>query len=93
MIDTDKYEGHLIDKAVENYSQVWCWSKWMLKNAETIEQHEATSTLLEDAPLLLAEVKRLREVMIHVEQRQPHPALEWALKEGLTLAEIMERVE
>ena len=93
MINTDKYEGHLIDKAVENYSQVWCWSKWMLKNAETIEQHEATSTLLEDAPLLLAEVKRLREVMIHVEQRQPHPALEWALKEGLTLAEIMERVE
>ena len=60
MIDTDKYEGHLIDKAVENYSQVWCWSKWMLKNAETIEQHEATSTLLEDAPLLLAEVKKLQ---------------------------------
>ena len=47
----------------------------------------------EDAPLLLAEVKRLREVMIYVEQRQPHSALEWALKEGLTLAEIMERVE
>tara|TARA_R110002124_G_scaffold223628_1_gene388914 strand:+ start:194 stop:457 length:264 start_codon:yes stop_codon:yes gene_type:complete len=60
MIDTDKYEGHLIDKAVENYSQVWCWSKWMLKNAETIEQHEATSTLLEDAPLLLAEVEKLQ---------------------------------
>jgi len=42
---------------------------------------------------LLTEVKRLREVMIYVEQRQPHPALEWALKEGLTLAEIMERIE
>lgn len=50
----------MIDKAVENYSQVWCWSKWMLKNAETIEQHEATSTLLEDAPLLLAEVEKLQ---------------------------------
>ena len=47
----------------------------------------------DDMEKLLAEVKRLREVMIHVEQRQPHPALEWALKEGLTLAEIMERVE
>ena len=73
MIDTDKYEGHLIDKAVENYSQVWCWSKWMLKNAETIEQHEATSTLLEDAPLLLAEVKRLRE--------QVRLAKEWIAKQ------------
>ena len=54
---------------------------------------EANARLMADAPLLLAEVKRLREVMIYVEQRQPHPALEWALKEGLTLAEIMERVE
>jgi len=42
---------------------------------------------------LLAEVKRLREVMIYVEQRQPHPALELALKEGLTLTEIKERIE
>tara|TARA_R100000234_G_scaffold58277_1_gene35176 strand:- start:47 stop:352 length:306 start_codon:yes stop_codon:yes gene_type:complete len=45
MIDTDKYEGHLTD----------------LKGlAETIEQHRATYALLRDAPLLLAEVKRLR---------------------------------
>ena len=61
MIDTDKYEGHLIDKAVEDNSQVWVWKNWMLKNAETIEQHRATAALLNDAPLLLAEVKRLRE--------------------------------
>ena len=61
MIDTDKYEGHLIDKAIEDNSQVWCWSKWMLKNAETIEQHKATYHILVDAPLLLAEVLRLRE--------------------------------
>jgi len=59
MIDTDKYEGHLA-----NEGQTWAWSKWMLKNAETIEQHEATSALLNDAPLLLAEVKRLRELKI-----------------------------
>jgi len=59
MIDTDKYEGHLIDKAVEDNSQVWVWKNWMLKNAETIEQHRATSALLNDAPLLLEEVKRL----------------------------------
>jgi hypothetical protein len=56
MIDTDKYEGHLA-----NEGQTWRKSKWMLKNAETIEQHKATSALLEDAPLLLEEVKRLRD--------------------------------
>jgi len=56
MIDTDKYEGHLASEG-----QTWAWSKWMLKNAETIQQHEATAALLKDAPLLFAEVKRLRE--------------------------------
>lgn len=59
MIDTGKYEGHLASEG-----QTWAWSKWMLKNAETIEQHEATSALLNDAPLLLAEVKRLRELLL-----------------------------
>ena len=49
--------------------------------------------LLEQREELVAEVKRLREVMIYVEQRQPHPALECALKEGLTLTEIKERIE
>jgi hypothetical protein len=63
MIDTDKYEKHLIDKAVEDNSQVWVWKNWMLKNAETIEQHKATAALLNDAPLLLEEVKRLREAI------------------------------
>jgi len=67
MIDTDKYEGHLIDKAVEDNSQVWAWSKWMLKNAETIKQHRATSALLHDAPLLLAEFKRLLLVEMSVQ--------------------------
>ena len=60
---------------------------------EWFVEEAANAQLMADAPLLLAGVKRLREVMIHVEQRQPHPALEWALKEGLTLAEIMERIE
>jgi len=66
MIDTDKYEGHLIDKAVEDNSQVWVWKNWMLKNAETIEQHRATAALLHDAPLLLEEVKRLREAIADI---------------------------
>ena len=54
MIDTDKYEGHIASEG-----QTWAWSKWMLNNAETIEQHKATSALLNDAPLLLEEVKRM----------------------------------
>ena len=62
MIDIGKYEGHLVDKAVEDNSQVWVWKNWMLKNAETIEQHRATAALLNDAPLLLEEVKRLYEL-------------------------------
>ncbi len=70
MIDTDKYEGHLIDKAVEDNSQVWVWKNWMLKNAETIEQHKATAALLSDAPKLLAEVKRLREELSKAEQER-----------------------
>ena len=79
MIDTDKYEGHT--------EGPWSVEYPMLTPSEPNRK------LIDDAPLLLEEVKRLREVMIHVEQRQPHPALEWALKEGLTLAEIMERIE
>ena len=59
MIDTDKYEGHLTGGDGE---QTWCWSKWMLKNAETMVQMNATAALLNDAPLLLAEVKRLHEI-------------------------------
>ena len=96
MIDTDKYEGHA--------KEGWHFdSAHVLRDGYDKEiaglvgedwlDDEATQKLIADAPLLLAEVKRLREVMIHVEQRQPHSALEWALKEGLTLAEIMERVE
>ena len=66
IIDTDKYEGHLMDKAVEDNSQVWVWKNWMLKNAETIEQQKATAALLNDAPLLLAEVIRLREAIADI---------------------------
>jgi hypothetical protein len=62
MIDTDKYEGHLIDKAVEEKSQVWAWNEWMLKNSKTVDVKNITATieLLNDAPKLLAVVKRLQ---------------------------------
>jgi hypothetical protein len=54
MIDLTKYKGHLASEG-----QTWAWSKWMLKNAETVDQHTTTAFLLNDAPLLLEEVKRL----------------------------------
>ena len=57
MIDTDKYEGHLMN---EDF-QVWAWSRKMLKVA-TYEEQMATAGLLRDTPLLLAEVKRLYEM-------------------------------
>tara|TARA_R100000781_G_scaffold44327_1_gene30147 strand:- start:56 stop:340 length:285 start_codon:yes stop_codon:yes gene_type:complete len=65
MIDTDKYEGHLMDKAVEHNTQVWCWHTWMTSHTETIEDYNATAALLNDAPLLLAEVQRLREGIVN----------------------------
>lgn len=102
MIDTDKYEGHTpveIWQVVgqgepeDNGEYGWHIPYWMACNKAKLGNHKADALLIADAPLFLEAYKRLREVMIYVEQRQPHPALEWALKEGLTLAEIMERIE
>ena len=71
MIDTDKYEGHYTyhessvelwntDDAVTNdYDMFWVTNSEQL-NAN-IERAIATINLIQDAPLLLAEVKRLRE--------------------------------
>jgi hypothetical protein len=56
MIDTDKYEGHLA--YLDN--ELWAFTDFMDINA-THEERCATDALLNDAPLLLAEVKRLRE--------------------------------
>lgn len=62
MIDTDKYEGHVAD-----FGKMWSWSKWALLQtptggcSETKAEMDATSALLNDAPLLLAELKRVRK--------------------------------
>ena len=83
---------YLMDKVDACYTQ--------LLVAEVLRLREKNESLLrycsEEEKTIdewCVEVKRLREVMIFVEQRQPHPALEWALKEGLTLTEIKERIE
>jgi len=58
MIDTDKYEGHTTD---------WEWkdigvSLAICSNGEAICFDTPDGKLAQDAPLLLAEVKRLREI-------------------------------
>ena len=81
MIDTDKYENMRL-LFLDFIADPMCE-----------EDEAAWKSYLDTYDELLAEVKRLHGVMIYVEQRQPHPALEWALKEGLTLTEIKERIE
>ena len=59
MIDTDKYEGHTEGEWMfDDYD--WNWAINIFSNdGETIE---ANAILIQDAPLLLEEVKRLRHL-------------------------------
>ena len=88
MIDTDKLKPNPFDPFIVIREYV----EWYPENAPAIQARGGHTTIAFTVELL-AEIKRLREVMIYVEQRQPHPALEWALKEGLPLTEIKERIE
>ena len=63
MIDTDKYEGHDLSK------EGWTGSDYIYNkkgdiifDIDDLGGNEATLILLNDAPLLLAEVKRLGEI-------------------------------
>ena len=58
MIDTDKYEGH-----TDGSGWIWeaFWDRELVKFGKTDRQ------LIADAPLLLAEVKRLRERVLTLE--------------------------
>ena len=63
MIDTDKYEGHIQGEWRDTIHE---GAKAHHINAEdvkicTVFPNEATANLVTDAPLLLAEVRRLRE--------------------------------
>ena len=55
MIDEKKYEGHYTD----DFARFWVTADDEL-NAD-IERANATTNLIDDAPLLLEEVKRLRK--------------------------------
>ena len=96
MNDTDKIIDEFFDELKPNpfdpFIVIKEYVEWYPENAPAIQARGGHTTIAFTVELL-AEIKRLREVMIYVEQRQPHPALEWALKEGLTLTEIKERIE
>ena len=60
MIDTDKYEGHT--EAPWKYNDKWGLIKYgQIEIAALHSGNSANAQLIADAPLLLAEVKRLRE--------------------------------
>ena len=63
MIDTDKYEGHTEGEWILNRSEANP-TEFLLKCGDVtitwLEPSEADAQLIADAPLLLAEVKRLR---------------------------------
>ena len=69
MIDTDKYEGHLAHLDYE----LWAFTDFMNINA-THEERCATDALLNDAPLLLAEVKRLHKGIKEAIHHLTYPA-------------------
>ena len=59
MINTDNYEGHTDDF-------IWTWKQYA---SHLDPSNHADRALIQDAPLLLAEVKRLREELAEVEYR------------------------
>ena len=73
MINTDKYEGHADGPwKIESYNQSQAFTGINFNMTHTEQTHlamkngrekerEATANLIADAPLLLAEVKQLRE--------------------------------
>tara|TARA_R100000908_G_scaffold59102_1_gene35446 strand:- start:428 stop:694 length:267 start_codon:yes stop_codon:yes gene_type:complete len=58
MIDTDKYEGHT-EGPWELSPDDWVWAEHLFMQGNTTNYGNAM--LITDAPLLLAEVERLRE--------------------------------
>ena len=66
MIDTDKYEGHTEGPWIPQVNSQVCSSTVVHTIIATVEyNHPQNKVLIADAPLLLAEVKRLREGIEH----------------------------
>jgi len=68
MIDTDKYKGHT-PAPWELSPDDWVWAEHLFMQGNTTNFGNAM--LITDAPLLLAEVKRLRRVLEDIESMIP----------------------
>ena len=68
MIDTDKYEGHDLARGrVGSDYNIYDRKGNIIFDADDVGSNMATLNLLADAPLLLAEVKRLRMIVAKLE--------------------------
>tara|TARA_R100000900_G_scaffold89423_3_gene69586 strand:- start:1570 stop:1902 length:333 start_codon:yes stop_codon:yes gene_type:complete len=73
MIDTDKYEGHTPAPWDAKLTKSCAW-RWVSLGLEVphdecfSEENTVNLALIADAPLLLAEVKRLREALVTVQR-------------------------
>jgi len=103
MIDTDKYEGHT-PAPWKIYYDKWNKTGWWIDSIArydvgegdtvchvqgTAQDKDPTAKLIADAPLLLAEVKRLREFQdkaLHIWMHTTGPS-DFARKMGSHLAE------
>ncbi len=69
MIDTDKYEGHQPanlwgrEIVAEEKRKIFLNTAWLSSIGNDVYSNEKDRLLMADAPLLLAEVKRLRGVI------------------------------
>ena len=74
MIDTDKYEGHtegpwwINHKDGDGATSIWSGTidEGDMNHVADVDAHDSDLRLIADAPLLLAEVKRLREAIADV---------------------------
>tara|TARA_R100001198_G_C5154887_1_gene162655 strand:- start:317 stop:619 length:303 start_codon:yes stop_codon:yes gene_type:complete len=69
MIDTDKYEGHQLSEfktSVAGPNHSWVTYTHSHGYREALFVKHATAALVLDAPLLLEEVKRLRELIKNI---------------------------
>ncbi len=83
MIDTDKYEGHYTD----DFAIIWfrvttsamreLFADIELNADIDIERASATTRLIYDAPLLLAEVKRLRKELESIQNSMAWTVQVW----------------
>ena len=89
MIDTDKYEGHtegLWYAEEEEVEEGKAWTvrggdHWVVTESDgclRIDWKKEDALLAADAPLLLEEVKRLREVI-----GKEHPTFDWASRQTI----------